>query len=132
VIDNILSVCDNFIKADGQVDFIERSNFLLKHTKQLKRLAFDNNMVVVILNNVVADVSSNQIKNGFIGDRRAGNVVPSLGLMWSNCINERIALKKKMGHGSEVKRTMCIEKSSFMRKSDLEFEITQAGLRGKQ
>lgn len=59
VIDNILAVCDNFIKADGQVDFIERSNFLLKHTKQLKRLAHDHNLVIVILNNVVADMSNN-------------------------------------------------------------------------
>jgi len=28
-----------------------------------------------------------------------------------------------MGGGSDVKRTMVIEKSSFMRKSDIEFEI---------
>jgi hypothetical protein len=40
IVDNILAVCDNFIKADGQVDFLERSAFLLKHTKQLKRLAY--------------------------------------------------------------------------------------------
>ena len=33
VIDNIHSVCDNFIKADGSVDYIERSNFMLKHSK---------------------------------------------------------------------------------------------------
>jgi hypothetical protein len=43
--------------------------------------------------------------------------------MWTNCINERIALRKKMGQGSDVRRSMVIEKSSFMRKSDLEFEI---------
>jgi len=36
-----------------------------------------------------------------------------------------------MGHGTDVKRTMVIEKSSFMRKSDVEFEINNAGLRGK-
>ena len=36
-----------------------------------------------------------------------------------------------MGHGNEVKRTMLIEKSSFMRKSDIEFEINNQGLRGK-
>ena len=57
--------------------------------------------------------------------------MPSLGLMWTNCINERIALRKKQGQGSEVRRTMVIEKSSFMRKSDLEFEINNSGLRGK-
>ena len=28
IIDNIHSVCDNFIKADGQTDFLERSKFI--------------------------------------------------------------------------------------------------------
>lgn len=28
IIDNIHSVCDNFIKADGQIDFVERSKFI--------------------------------------------------------------------------------------------------------
>ena len=131
VIDNILAVCDNFIKADGQVDFIERSNFLLKHTKQLKRLSYDHNLVVVVLNNVVADMSGQQAKNGFFGNK-SSNVVPSLGLMWSNCINERLGLRQKRGHGStDVKRTMSVEKSSFMRRSDLDFEINQQGIRGK-
>jgi hypothetical protein len=31
IVDNIHSVCENFIKGDGTVDYIERSNFLLKH-----------------------------------------------------------------------------------------------------
>jgi hypothetical protein len=30
VIDNIHTVCDNFMKADGSIDYIERYNFLLK------------------------------------------------------------------------------------------------------
>ena len=60
IIDNILAVCDNFIKADGAVDFIERSHFLQKHTKQIKRIAHDHNLVIVILNNVVSDVNQNQ------------------------------------------------------------------------
>ena len=36
VIDNIHSVCENFIKQDGMVDYIERSQFMLRHTKLLK------------------------------------------------------------------------------------------------
>jgi len=60
-------------------------------------------------------------------------VVPSLGLQWSNCINERIALKKK-GHqaaGQDVRRIMAIEKSSYMRKNEIDFVILAQGLRGK-
>lgn len=33
VIDNIHSVCENFIKQDGQVDYIERAQFIYRHTK---------------------------------------------------------------------------------------------------
>ena len=33
VIDNMHSVCDNFIKPDGSVDYIERSSFMLRHVK---------------------------------------------------------------------------------------------------
>lgn len=57
VIDNIHTVCDNFMKADGSIDYIERFNFLLKQSRDLKRLAYKFSLVVVILNNVVADVN---------------------------------------------------------------------------
>jgi hypothetical protein len=40
IIDNIQSLCLQYTKADESVDFIERSNFLLKHSKFLKKLAF--------------------------------------------------------------------------------------------
>ena len=33
IIDNMHSVCDNFIKPDGNVDYIERSAFILRHVK---------------------------------------------------------------------------------------------------
>jgi RecA/RadA recombinase len=57
VIDNIAQVCDNFMKADGSIDYLERYGFLLKQTRDLKRLSYRFNVVVVILNNVVADVN---------------------------------------------------------------------------
>jgi len=43
IIDNIASVCDHFINNTTSlinVDFIERANFLLKHSNFLKTLAF--------------------------------------------------------------------------------------------
>ena len=117
IIDNIQSVGDNFIKADGQVDYIERSNFLLKHSKNLKKLAYQFNLIIIILNNVTSDVNGNQgdPTRGFFQEKR-NTVQPSLGLLWSNCINERIALKKKSAHGGgggsfgeNVKRSMAID-----------------------
>jgi len=131
VIDNIHSVCDNFIKADNQVDYIERSSFLHKHSKQLKKLANQFGLVVIILNNVVADVSHDGANKGFFENKSRGqSIVPSLGLIWSNCINERIGLKRK-GVNVDAKRSMVIEKSAYMRKNEVDFEILTQGLRGK-
>jgi len=66
IIDNIQSVADNFIKGDGAVDFIERSNFLLKHSKALKRLAYLYNLVIIILNNASSDISgTGDLSGGF-------------------------------------------------------------------
>jgi hypothetical protein len=81
--------------------------------------------VVVILNNVVADVSHTAAQKGFFDNKSRGQtIVPSLGLSWSNCINERIALKKKGGTSNvDVKRTIAIEKSSYMRKNEVNFDI---------
>jgi hypothetical protein len=131
VIDNIAQVCDNFMKADGSIDYLERYGFLLKQTRDLKRLSYRFNVVVAILNNVVADVNHDGAQKGFFENKSRGqNIVPSLGMLWSNCINERIALKKK-GTTVDIKRTMVIEKSSYMRKNEVDFEILNCGIRGK-
>ena len=45
---------------------------MLKHSKQLKRLAWDFNIVVVILNNVVADVSHDGANKGFFENKSRG------------------------------------------------------------
>lgn len=91
-----------------------------------------------MLNNVVADVpvvgqDPGAGKGFFEHKSRGQNVAPSLGMLWSNCINERICLRKKGGYGAnqDVKRSMVIEKSSFMRKNEVDFEITVAGVRMK-
>ena len=138
IIDNIQSVGDNFVKVDGQVDFIERSNFLLKHSKGLKRLAYQYKIVVIIINNVTSDVNQNagDASRGFYTEKKGANQ-PALGLLWSNCVNERISLKRRtLGGGAptgeNVKRHLAIEKSSYMRRSDIEFEVHQGGVRGKQ
>lgn len=139
VVDTIHSICENFIKSDGSVDYIERSNFLLKHSKLIKKLAYQYNLVVIILNNVVADmqmIGADPAAGGkgfFENKSRGQNIAPSLGLMWSNCVNERICLRKKNGYGGnqEVRRAISLEKSSYMRKNELDFEINLAGIRGR-
>lgn len=58
VLDNLSSLCDNFTKADGSVDYIERSQFLVKHAIHLKKLAEQFGLHLVIVNNVVSDMNS--------------------------------------------------------------------------
>ena len=91
-------------------------------------------MVIILLNNVIADMENTAAQHGFFDNQSRGNpIVPSLGLMWSNCINERIALRKKgqQTANQDVKRTMAIEKSAYMRKNEIDFVIVASGLRGK-
>ena len=40
-------------------------------------------------------------------------------------------LKRKGTNADNIKRTMIIEKSSYIRKSEMDFEITNNGIRGK-
>lgn len=134
IIDNIQSVGDNFIRQDGMVDYIERSNFLLKHAKALKRLSHQYKIVILIINNVTSDINQNagDSSKGFFTEKK-GLLQPALGLLWSNCVNERILLKRKAQSGAaeNVRRHISIEKSSYMRRHDIEFEVHAGGVRGK-
>jgi len=115
------------------VDYIERGNFLLKHANHLKRLAYQFNLVVIVLNNVISEVGQQDggaAKGFFEQKSKHHGSVPALGLIWSNCVNDRVCLKKH-GQADNLKRTMVIENSSYMRKSEIEFEIGPAGLRAK-
>lgn len=94
---------------------------------------------MLILNNVSSDVNQNggDPTRGFFTEKR-GAMQPALGLLWSNCVNERICLRKKaMGGGSAaygdgMRRQISIEKSSYMRRHEIEFEVHPGGVRGKQ
>ena len=95
-------------------------------------------MIILILNNVTSDVNGNQgdPSRGFFQEKRNA-VQPSLGLLWSNCVNERICLKKRShggggsGFGDNVKRTMMIDKSAYLRRNEMNFEVHAGGVRGK-
>ena len=140
IIDNIQSVGDHFIKGDGSVDYIERSSFLLKHSKNLKKLAHHHTLVTLLLNNASSDVNGNagDPSRGFFQEKRT-NVQPALGLLWSNCVNERIWFKKKGHHGhvaggggyDAVQRAMVVEKSAFLRRGEVDFEVWAGGVRGR-
>ena len=67
---------------------------------------------------------------------RRGGTKPALGLLWSNCVNERLGLKKRTGGvvgptGDNIKRHVTIEKSSYLRRGELEIEVHDGGVRAK-
>ena len=50
-------------------------------------------------------------------------------------MNERICLKKRnagggQGFGENVKRTMGIDKSAYLRRNEIEFDVHPGGIRG--
>lgn len=100
IIDNISSMCEHFINSDNgatTTDFIERSRFLLKTATILKRMTYKYNIVVITINNVVADMSMRSEEDDptkmyteKFRTSRASGIKPSLGPSWTSYINDRI------------------------------------------
>ncbi|CDW83316.1 UNKNOWN [Stylonychia lemnae] len=125
-------VDEQIVSLQANIQGEERSKFIQKHAKTLKALAYKHDLTLIIMNNVVAEVNHDQSSKGFFDNKSKGQgISPSLGINWTNCINERINLRRKGTNIDNIRRTIVIEKSSFMRKSELDFEITNNGIRGK-
>jgi len=83
------------------VDFKTRTNSLLRHATQLKTIADKYKVVVVVINQVTDNVqgsTSSNISDLFYQPEDQYHIIgtpkllPALGLIWSNCVNTRIAL----------------------------------------
>jgi DNA-repair protein XRCC3 len=94
----------------GYKECLQRSHVLHRFASALKKLSHIYHLPVVIVNQVsdwLVDVDS----GGYCADL-VGNAIPSLGLVWSNMVNTRIALKREEQVGIEKKtftvRTMSV------------------------
>ena len=140
IIDNISSVWDHFINIEmsgSTVDYLERASFLNKQASTLKSLAFRYDMVVITINNVVADMmiagddgdASRMYTEKFRGKSHASK--PALGLIWSSHINDRICLKKTQHSSTNFTRKMLIDASSHWPHNEMEIEIKIGGVFAK-
>lgn len=124
IIDSITAVCYSFVGEGNKVDRLERAAFLLSLVNTIKKLAFQYNLVVVVVNNTVGDIEQT-------GSIPGGNSMPALGILWSNSINQRIFLRKS--HGDKAKgprRFMEIIFSPSVPNTSVEFSITTDGVAG--
>ena len=140
IIDNISSVCDHFINIEmsgSTVDYLERASFLNKQATTLKSLAYKYNMLVITINNVVADMmvagddgdASKMYTEKFRG--KSNSSKPALGLIWSSHINDRICLKKTQHSSTNFTRKMSIDSSAHWPHNEMEIEIKTGGVFAK-
>jgi hypothetical protein len=143
IIDNIAGVWEHFIHQDtkggsSSVDYLERASFLQKQANTLKTVAYKYNIAVITINNVVADMlnfgegedEASKMYNDKLRGRN-NQVKPALGLVWSACINDRICFRKTNLSSSSISRKMSVDQSSHWPHNVMDYEITNAGLRGK-
>eukprot|EP01084_Bolivina_argentea_P245656 411217_1 len=133
-----------------KTNYIHRAKEMNKTCQHLRKLSYQYNMIVVLINQVT-DVFPNDIlfNASSFGSIKSSNrkVKPSLGLAWSNIINTRIMLArntvcydiKETDHANEtylkqtnskIIRQIHIIFSPYLAKQWINFEINQNGIKG--
>lgn len=134
-----------------KTDYIQRAKEMNKTCQHLRRLSFEHNLIVVLINQVAdvfpTDIQFNASDYGSVlsSQRR---VKPTLGLAWSNVVNLRIMLSRGTpthdivgydeqrqetylkGTDSTVLRKLDVVFSPYMDRRNVSFEIMDEGIRG--
>ena len=135
----------------SKTDFIQRAKEMNKTCQHLRRLSFEHNLIVVLINQI-SDVFPDDIQfrashyGSVLSSQR--RVKPALGLAWSNVVNLRIMLSRSTAthdivgcdeEGKErylratdsaITRTLNIVFSPYMSRQWVNFEITDGGIKG--
>ena len=105
-----------------KTDYIQRAKEMHKTCQHLRKLSFNHNMIVVLINQI-SDVFPNDVlylqasSVGYI--KSSGREIkPSLGLAWSNIINTRIMLSKQ-SVSTNVTEYDEDAKENYSKKSDI-------------
>lgn len=125
----------------GEENFQERAKILYYIANQFKRLASEYKLVVIITNQVSAFINNTSLFSN------TKQVVPALGLTWSNFINMRVMLentkvtyceiqsKKRKEDESQItlkipRRNMIIMLSSYLPNSSCQWVIEENEIHG--
>jgi len=119
IIDSITAVCYSFVEEANVTDHFERAKFLLTLVNMIKKLAYQYNLVVVVINNTVGDIEKTQ--------NFGQTNIPALGILWANSINQRIFLTRQHTKAG-TKRQMEIMFSPLLSQSKVEFTIIKEGI----
>lgn len=92
IVDSIAALL-RYEYGSGTSQMVERSRVLFSQANQLKQIADQLQVVVVVINQVSDYVDDSRlVLSDFASHKK--RVVPALGLAWSNCINSRLLLSK--------------------------------------
>jgi len=140
IIDTMVGICSEFLSSNSRgttnYDTLERKNFLLKTNQILKKYASQYNVAILVLNNMSSNIGEDY------GAIKKEKLVPSLGLIWSNMVNERFKLKKLKTIGGQrmmqpsdndilkerVKRSFSVKFSPRFPKQKIQFFIENNGI----
>jgi len=92
IIDSIAALL-RYEYGTGASQLIERSKVIFSQANQLKQIADQLQVAVVVVNQVSDRIDDSRTNMTDIVQHKK-RVVPALGLVWSNCINTRILLSK--------------------------------------
>ena len=134
VIDSFAAICRTEFSSDMSA---ERSKHLATFGSKLKTLSDQYDCPIVCVN----QVSDNFKSGGGSPFRLSANVVPALGLAWSNTINTRLMLSRwnvpkalhVMREGnpeSEIERELEIVFAPHLPQSRCKFRVTEEGVAG--
>jgi DNA-repair protein XRCC3 len=91
IIDSIAALL-RYEYGTGAGQLLERSKVLFSQANQLKQIADQLQVAVVVINQVSDYIDESRLLSDLTSSKK--RVVPALGLAWSNCINSRLLLSK--------------------------------------
>jgi replicative DNA helicase len=92
IVDSIAALL-RYEYGTGTSQMVERSRVLFSQANQLKQIADQLQVVVVVINQVSDYIDDSRlVLSDFASHKK--RVVPALGLAWSNCVNSRLLLSK--------------------------------------
>ena len=125
------SVTSNFrgLEEGGSNDIFKRSELIYELGLGLSKLAYENNMTIVLVNEVVSNFKPSLYVSG-LGqgsiqqcDTNNDENIPALGVPLSSIVNTRVKFEK-----FKERRRMQVVFSPYCAPNSLEFDITENGL----
>jgi len=118
------SIAATWRKSVGQTDAFQRAQILMSITQTLKRLAHEQNLAFVVIN----QAGQEEIINSEVSGTNS-----SLGLTWNHCVSTRLFLQSAQGQEqpqekSQIIRKATIDKSATIERSSVWFDITNLGI----